>query len=120
MADACNVAFAPHCPLGPIVFASCLAVDFISPNAILQEQSLGIHYNEGLELTDYAVNKEDFASSGRVDRRFPTRSRSGNQQGLCDRAEQDPLTTGRTRSGDIWMVPLQIGKQCILQTAATT
>lgn len=61
MADAWNVAFAPHCPLGPIALASCLAVDFISPNAILQEQSLGIHYNEGLELTDYAVNKEDFA-----------------------------------------------------------
>lgn len=60
MADAYDVAFAPHCPLGPIALASCLAVDFVSPNAILQEQSLGIHYNEGLELTDYVINKTDF------------------------------------------------------------
>ena len=35
-------------------------MDFVSPNAILQEQSLGIHYNEGLELTDYVINKTDF------------------------------------------------------------
>lgn len=61
MADAWNVALAPHCPLGPLALASCLALDFASPNAILQEHSLGIHYNEGLELTDYLLNKEDFA-----------------------------------------------------------
>lgn len=61
MADAWNVALAPHCPLGPLALASCLALDFVSPNAVLQEHSLGIHYNEGLELTDYILNKEDFA-----------------------------------------------------------
>ena len=61
MADAYNVSLAPHCPLGPLALASCLAVDFVSPNAILQEQSLGIHYNEGLELIDYVLNKDDFS-----------------------------------------------------------
>jgi galactonate dehydratase len=60
MAEVYDVALAPHCPLGPVALASCLAVDFVSPNAVLQEQSLGIHYNEGLELTDYVRNKEDF------------------------------------------------------------
>ena len=60
MADAHDVALAPHCPLGPIALASCLAVDFVSPNSVLQESSVGIHYNEGVELADYVRNKEDF------------------------------------------------------------
>lgn len=61
MAEAYNVALAPHCPLGPIALAACLAVDFVSYNAIIQEQSMGIHYNKGgAELIDYVINKEDF------------------------------------------------------------
>ena len=60
MAEAHDVAFAPHCPLGPVALAACLAVDFVSYNAVLQEQSMGIHYNKGAELLDYVFNKEDF------------------------------------------------------------
>jgi len=61
MAEAYDVALAPHCPLGPIALASCLAVDFVSYNAIIQEHSMGIHYNQGNELLDYVLNKDDFA-----------------------------------------------------------
>jgi len=60
MAEAYDVALAPHCPLGPIALAACLHVDFASWNAMLQEQSMGIHYNVGGELLDYVVNKEVF------------------------------------------------------------
>jgi galactonate dehydratase len=60
MAEAYDIALAPHCPLGPVALAACLAVDFVSYNAMLQEQSMGIHYNKGAELLDYVVNKEDF------------------------------------------------------------
>ena len=60
MAEAYDVALAPHCPLGPIALASCLHIDFVSHNAVLQEQSMGIHYNQGAELFDYINNKEDF------------------------------------------------------------
>jgi len=60
MAEAYDVALAPHCPLGPVALAACLAVDFVSYNAVLQEQSMGIHYNKGAELLDYVVNKDDF------------------------------------------------------------
>ena len=60
MAEAYDVALAPHCPLGPVALAACLQVDFVSHNAVLQEQSMGIHYNRGAELLDYVVNKEDF------------------------------------------------------------
>ena len=60
MAEAYDIGFAPHCPLGPLALASCLHVDFVSRNAVLQEQSMGIHYNQGAELMDYVLNKEDF------------------------------------------------------------
>ncbi len=60
MAEAYDVTLAPHCPLGPIALASCLQVDFISYNAVIQEQSMGIHYNKGGEVLDYVLNPEDF------------------------------------------------------------
>ncbi len=60
MAEAYDVGLAPHCPLGPLALASCLHVDFVSHNAVLQEQSMGIHYNQGAELMDYVLNKDDF------------------------------------------------------------
>ncbi|MFT3754643.1 MAG: galactonate dehydratase [Pseudoxanthomonas sp.] len=60
MAEAHDVALAPHCPLGPVALAACLQVDFVAYNAVLQEQSIGIHYNEGADLLDYIINKDDF------------------------------------------------------------
>jgi galactonate dehydratase len=60
-AETYGVALAPHCPLGPIAFAACLQVDFASPNAIIQETSLGIHYNANSDLLDYLVDPSVFA-----------------------------------------------------------
>ena len=60
MAEAFDVAVAPHCPLGPIALAACLQVDFTTPNAFIQEQSLFIHYNEGYDLLSYLKNPEVF------------------------------------------------------------
>ena len=60
MAEAYDVALAPHCPLGPIALASCLNVDATSYNAVIQEQSMGIHYNVGKTVLDYVKNPEDF------------------------------------------------------------
>src|ERR1700730_12182613 len=60
MAEAYDVALAPHCPLGPIALASCLQVDATSYNAFIQEQSLGIHYNVGSDLLDYIMDKDVF------------------------------------------------------------
>ena len=60
MAEAYDVALAPHCPLGPIALASCLNVDATSYNAVIQEQSIGIHYNVGKSVLDYVTNQEDF------------------------------------------------------------
>ena len=60
MAEAYDVSLAPHCPLGPVALAACLQVDLVSQNAVFQEQSMGIHYNQGAELLDYVLNPEDF------------------------------------------------------------
>lgn len=66
MAEAYDVAVALHCPLGPIAFSAALQFDMCTPNAIIQESSMGIHYNRegGCDLLDYIVNKEDYAISG--------------------------------------------------------
>lgn len=61
MAESYDVALAPHCPLGPIALSSCLQIDAVSYNAFIQEQSIGIHYNEGRCVLDYIKNKEVFA-----------------------------------------------------------
>lgn len=61
MAEAFDVAAAPHCPLGPIALAACLQVDATSHNAFIQEQSLGIHYNVGSDLLDYLEDASVFA-----------------------------------------------------------
>lgn len=69
MAEAYDVALAPHCPLGPISFAAALQIDFSCINAFIQETSMGIHYNEGADLLDYLKNPEVFkVTDGYVDR----------------------------------------------------
>lgn len=60
MAEAYDVAVAPHCPLGPIALAACLQLDAVSYNAFIQEQSLGIHYNKGGDLLDYLKDPDVF------------------------------------------------------------
>ncbi|MER8980082.1 galactonate dehydratase [Mesorhizobium sp. M0140] len=60
MAEAYDVAVAPHCPLGPIALAACLQLDAVSYNCFIQEQSLGIHYNAANDLLDYAANQDVF------------------------------------------------------------
>ena len=59
-AEAYDIALAPHCPLGPIALAACLQVDALCHNAFIQEQSLGIHYNEGNDLMDYVLPGHGF------------------------------------------------------------
>jgi L-alanine-DL-glutamate epimerase and related enzymes of enolase superfamily len=61
MAEAYDVAVAPHCPLGPITLAASLQLDFCTPNAFIQEQSLGIHYNQGSDILDYLADPSIFA-----------------------------------------------------------
>ncbi|MFY8331722.1 galactonate dehydratase [Vagococcus carniphilus] len=60
MAEAYDIAVAPHAPYGPIALAATLQVDSCTPNVFIQEQSLGIHYNKRFDLLDFVKNKEIF------------------------------------------------------------
>lgn len=60
MAEAYDVALAPHCPLGPIALAACVQIDACTPNALIQEQSLDIHYNEDSDVLDYLADPSVF------------------------------------------------------------
>jgi len=60
MAEAYDIAVAPHAPYGPIALAATLQVDSCTQNVFIQEQSLGIHYNQGFDLLDFVKNKEIF------------------------------------------------------------
>ena len=60
MAEAYDVAVAPHCPLGPIALATCIQIDASTPNVFIQEQSLNIHYNEKSDLLDYLSDPSVF------------------------------------------------------------
>ncbi|MQM26924.1 galactonate dehydratase [Glycomyces albidus] len=91
MAEAYDVAMAPHCPLGPIALASSLQVDFATPNFLIQEQSLGIHYNQGNDLLDYLVDPSVFAfTDGYVER--PTAPGLGIEvdEAAVRKAAEDP------------------------------
>ena len=69
MAETHDMALAPHCPLGPISFAAALQIDFSCINAIIQETSMGIHYNGEVDLLDYLDNPEVFqVENGYIDR----------------------------------------------------
>ncbi|RMW48033.1 galactonate dehydratase [Lactiplantibacillus pentosus] len=60
MAEAYDMGVAPHAPYGPVALAATLQVDACTPNVFIQEQSLGIHYNQGFDLLDFVKNKEIF------------------------------------------------------------
>jgi len=65
MAEAYDVALAPHCPLGPLALGACLQIAACTPNHAIQEVSLGIHYNTGgHDLLNFCTNKEALTPVG--------------------------------------------------------
>lgn len=62
---------APHCPLGPIALAASMQIAAASPNFVIQEMSLGIHYNQmtppgsgDFDLCSYLKNPGVFDVAG--------------------------------------------------------
>lgn len=102
VAEMYDATIAPHCPLGPIALAACLQVDFSVPNVLIQEQSLGIHYNVGSDLLDYMVNPSVFAfRDGWVERPL------GPGLGVEIDAEAVAKVSARlVDSGDYWETPI--------------
>ena len=111
MAEAYDVALAPHCPLGPIALAACLQVDAVAYNAFIQEQSLGIHYNTGNDLLDYLVDPSVFAyDDGHGHHPAGPGPRHRGQRGVRARARPRRDTAGATRSGATPTAPSPSGE----------
>jgi galactonate dehydratase len=60
LAETYGAVLAPHCPLGPIGLAASLQIGFCTASHVIQEQSIGIHYNVGAEVLDYLVDTSVF------------------------------------------------------------
>lgn len=63
LAETYDVAIAPHCPLGPIALAASMQVALSTPNFVIQEMSLGMHYNVEAgeeDLNTYVVDPAVF------------------------------------------------------------
>lgn len=60
LAETFDAVLAPHCPLGPIALAASVQVALATPNFLIQEHSIGIHYNEGADVLDYLVDVDVF------------------------------------------------------------
>lgn len=74
MAEAYDVAVAPHCPLGPLALAACLQLAACAPNVVLQEMSLGIHYNAGHDLLSFVTDPSVLTA---IDGHLPISAGSG-------------------------------------------
>ncbi len=102
LAETFDVLLAPHCPLGPIALAACLQVDFATPNVLIQEQSLGIHYNTTSDLLDYLVDPSVFAFEDGWCAR-PTGEGLGVE--IDEVAVRRAARTGHRWRGPIWRHP---------------
>ncbi|MGV8848302.1 MAG: enolase C-terminal domain-like protein [Propionibacteriaceae bacterium] len=60
LAETYGAVIARHCPLGPIGLAASLQIGFCTASHVIQEQSIGIHYNVGAEVLDYLVDTSVF------------------------------------------------------------
>lgn len=99
LADTFDALLAPHCPLGPLALAACLQVAFATPNHLIQEQSIGIHYNTGAEVLDYVLDTEPLRF---VDGAFPLLTGPGLGIEIDEAAVRRAADAWETWQNPIW------------------
>ncbi|MET7948342.1 galactonate dehydratase [Micromonospora sp. NPDC005324] len=99
LAETYGALLAPHCPLGPISLAASLQVAFATPNFLIQEQSIGIHYNVGSELLDYLIDPEPFRF---VDGHIARLDRPGLGIDVDEMAVRKAAQTPHTWRNPVW------------------
>lgn len=102
LAEVYDVQLAPHCPLGPLALAACLQVGFATPNYLIQEQSVGIHYNQDADLLDYVLDPAPFRFSGGYIERF---TGPGLGVEIDERAVRTAADRGHAWRGPTWRHP---------------
>ena len=100
LAETYGALLAPHCPLGPIALAASLQVAFATPNFLIQEQSIGIHYNDGADLLDYLVDPEPFRVRRRA--RRPRRPARASASPSTRPRSARPTATGHAWRNPVW------------------
>jgi len=99
VAETFDALIAPHCPLGPLALASSLQVGFATPNHLIQEQSIGIHYNKGAEVLDYVA---DTAPLRFVDGCFERLTGPGLGIEIDERAVRAAASRWETWQNPVW------------------
>lgn len=100
MAEAYDVAVAPHCPLGPLALAACLQLAATAPNVALQEMSIGIHYNTGgHDLLNFIAEKEVLTA---VDGYLPIPAGAGLGLVIDEAAVREAARTPHRWRNPIW------------------
>jgi galactonate dehydratase len=103
MAEAYDVAVAPHCPLGPLALAACLQLAACTPNVAIQEMSLGIHYNTGgHDLLNFVTNPEVLTP---VDGHLPIPSEPGLGVSIDEAAVREADKDRHGWRNPIWRHP---------------
>jgi galactonate dehydratase len=98
MAEAYDVAVAPHCPYGPIALMASLQVGTVTPNVVIQEQVLDLHDVYQSRYLAYLTDRTAFQfADGYLS--IPT----GNGLGL--EVDESALSEAALR-GEQWQVPL--------------
>lgn len=99
LAEAFGALVAFHCPLGPIALAACIQLAAVTHNFLIQETSLKIHYNEGVELTDYLLDSTVFA----LDKGFvPLPSKPGLGVEIDEAAVKEAAKKWKDWTNPIW------------------
>ena len=102
MAEVYDVAIAPHCPIGPIALAASLQLAACTPNLVIQEMSLGIHYDEGANLHTYV---RDATTLTPRDGMLPIPTGPGLGIELDEEAIMEASTTPHRWRNPIWRLP---------------
>ncbi|GIG91498.1 galactonate dehydratase [Plantactinospora endophytica] len=102
LAEVYDVQLAPHCPLGPLALAACLQVGFATPNYLIQEQSIGIHYNADAEVLDYVLDRTPF---GFADGHIARLTGPGLGVDIDENAVRRADQRGHSWRGPVWRHP---------------
>lgn len=100
LAEIYDVAVAPHCPNGPVSLAASLQIGFCCANVAIQEQSLGLHYNQGYDDLPAADLLDYLADIG------PLTTQNGRFARLTGEGLGISLNAGRIASAHCdWVMP---------------
>lgn len=99
MAEAYDIALAPHCPLGPIALAACFQIDAVAHNAFIQEQVVGIDQPDNNSGLAYLNNPHIFSYE---DGYITLSNEPGLGISINEEAVREAAVTGHNWRNPVW------------------